>query len=240
MNNENEQIEAQVRYYAKRQPVRMGVVDTPYVRRHFSEVATAAGLRDGERVCEWGAGMGRFSAQFARRGCDLTAIELSPALAEVCREALRPWPQTRVELGDIGEIAPRLQPTYDLVAAFFMLHHLPSVGKYFHLAKGLLKPGGRFVAVEPNPLNPLYAVQITCTPGMRWREEIGVYRMWPKTMRRAAEEAGLHDFSVYRYGALPRGPYNLMAHLGIERWPEYLTPPALRPFQVFTAWRPDA
>ena len=237
---ERAQIAAQVDYYRRRQPVRMLPVDTPYVRRHFDEAARAIDLRSDDAVCEWGSGMGRFSRLFVERGCALTAVELSPQLAAVGREAVADQPGARVEVGDILEIAARLDAHYTVVAGFFMLHHLGSVAPYLAAARRILKPGGRFVFVEPNPLNPLYAVQITCTRGMRWHEESGVYRMWPRTIARAAESAGFCDFQVHRYGALPRLPYNVAARLRMERWPEYVTPAPLRPFQVFSARLPRA
>jgi SAM-dependent methyltransferase len=222
------QIEAQTDYYARRRPVRMLAVDTPYVRRHFAEAMQAVGLGEGERVCEWGAGMGRFSVLFAQRGCALTAIELSPQLAAICRQNIAGRPQSRIEVGEILEVTKSLE-------AIFMLHHLHDLEPYFRAARRLLLPDGRFVFVEPNPLNPLYLVQIICTPGMRLREESGIYRMWPKAIQRAAQAAGFTDFRSHRYGFLPRAPYNLAARIGVERWPEYLTPMQLRPFQIFTA-----
>jgi SAM-dependent methyltransferase len=231
------QIEGQKAYYAERQPSRMEAADTPYVRRHFNEAANAVDLQNGERVCEWGAGMGRFSVLFAERGCAVTAVELSPELAAVCAQNTRASARMRIEVGDILEVAKRLEPSYSLVAGFFVLHHLPEVEPYFQAARDLLRPGGRFVFVEPNPLNPLYIVQITCTPGMRWRHEAGTYRMWPAALKRQAEAAGFSDFETRRYGALPRTAYNSAARMGVERWPEYLTPSPMRPFQIFSARR---
>ena len=210
-------------------------VDSPYIRRHFAEAARAVALTEQDSICEWGAGMGRFSRLFAQQQCALTAIELSPELAAICRDNLRPWPAATVSIGDILEVAERLPTSYSLIAGFFVLHHLPTVEPYFRAAQKLLLPGGRFVFVEPNPLNPLYAIQITCTPGMSWSEEAGTYRMWPTAIRRAAETAGFCDFKTYRYGALPRAIYNAAAQIGVERWPEYLIPSALGAFQVFTA-----
>jgi SAM-dependent methyltransferase len=229
------QIQAQADYYARRRPVRILAVDAPYVRRHFAEAMQAVDFGEGERVCEWGAGMGRFSVLFAHRGCALTAIELSPQLAAICRQNLGDRPQSRVEVGDILEVTEGLKPSYTLLAGFFILHHLHELEPYFRAARRLLLPGGRFVFVEPNPLNPLYLVQILCTPGMRLREESGIYRMWPGAIQRVAEAAGFTGFRTHRYGFLPRTPYNLAARIGVESWPEYLTPMQLRPFQIFTA-----
>ena len=229
------QIEDQASYYAHRQPVRMVAADSPYVQRHFAEAVRAVALRPDDRVCEWGAGMGRFSRLLANYTSSLTAVELSPELAAVCRATVSSYREVEIEVGDILDVTQRLDSSYSVVAGFFMLHHLADVAPYFRAARNILQPGGRLVFVEPNPLNPLYAVQITCTPGMRWREERGVYNMWAARIRRAVESAGFGDFEVHRYGALPRLPYNLAARFGAERWPEYLIPPRLRPFQVFTA-----
>lgn len=229
------QIAGQAAYYAERKPVRMTAVDTPYVRRHFAEATACVPVQHGHRVCEWGAGLGRFTRLFAGLGCPVTAIELSPALATSLHAVANASPNVTVEVGDILEIEPRLARTYDVVAGFFVLHHLPAVDPYLRMAARILRPEGRFVFVEPNPLNPLYALQITAAPGMRWSEEIGIYRMWPRAIGRAAHGAGFTDFRTIRYGALPRALYNIGARLGVERWPEMATPRTVRPFQVFSA-----
>ena len=232
-----QQVEGQIRYFDQRKPETMLVEDTPYIRRHFGEAADAVALRPGERVCEWGAGLGRFSAQFLAYGCRLTAIELSPALAEGCAQVLRDAPDCELRIGDVLDISSKLEPTFDVVAGFFMLHHLPSLDPYIAAAARLLKPGGRMVFIEPNPMNPLYPVQITLTPGMRWSEEGGIYRLWPGQLRRAAANAGLQEIQLRHYGALPRQPYNWLAQRSLERIPEILTPRPIRPFTLLSARR---
>lgn len=234
-NVHRRQVESQVRYFAERRPDTMRVEDTPYIRRHFAEASARVGLRPGERVCEWGAGMGRFSSLFLQRGCQLTAVELSPALAARCAEVLGDSADARLLTGDVLEVCASLQGEFDLVAGFFMLHHLPSLEPYLVAARTLLRPGGRMVFVEPNPLNPLYPVQITLTPSMRWAEEGGIYRLWPHRLRHAAAAAGLREVQVQHYGALPRQPYNGLARLGLERVAERLVPASLRPFTLFSA-----
>jgi SAM-dependent methyltransferase len=231
------QVEGQIRYFDQRKPQTMRVEDTPYIRRHFQEAVAAVALEPGERVCEWGAGLGRFSAQFVAFGCPVTAIELSPALAQGCEAVLRDVPGCELRIGDVLEVASELPATFDVVAGFFMLHHLPSLDPYIEAAARLLRPGGRVVFIEPNPMNPLYALQITFTPGMHWAEEGGIYRLWAGRLRRAAENAGLNDVRLEHYGALPRRPYNWLAAQGLERAPERLTPRPLRPFTLFSARR---
>jgi SAM-dependent methyltransferase len=231
------QVEGQIRYFDQRKPETMLVEDTPYIRRHFGEAARAVGLKPGDRVCEWGAGLGRFSAQFVSFGCRLTAVELSPALAEGCARVLHDAPDCELRVGDVLEVASSMEAEFDVVAGFFMLHHLPSLDPYIAAAARLLKPGGRMVFIEPNPMNPLYPLQITLTPGMRWSEEGGIYRLWSHRLKRAAEQAGLGGIELVHYGALPRRPYNWLARRRLERLPEFLTPRPVRPFTLLSAQR---
>jgi 2-polyprenyl-3-methyl-5-hydroxy-6-metoxy-1,4-benzoquinol methylase len=233
-----EALRAQTDYFDARTPERMRAADTPYVRRHLEEVIAAAGLRSGVAVCEWGAGVGRFSRLLAARGLEVTAIELSPSRAEECRAALAHSARCRVEVGDVLDVLERLEregARFDAMVGFFVLHHLPELGAYFGAARRLLRPGGRLAFAEPNPLNPLYPLQISLTPGMRWRVERGIYRLWPRALERAAREAGFERSTVTRYGILPPAPYNAAAALGVERWPEKAVPGAMKAFQTIVA-----
>ncbi len=227
-------ISEQVAYYAERAPATMRAVDTPYIERHLSEVLRAAALPSGAQVCEWGAGMGRFSRRLTDEGFEVTAIELSPVLAADCREVLA-GSSARVEVGDIVECLQSSDSTYDGIVGFFVLHHLPALSTYFSAARSALNSGGRMVFVEPNPFNPLYPVQIAITPGMTWRAERGIYRLWPRSVKQAALGAGFSRVTVSRYGLLPRALYNRAVSIRSERWPERLVPPPARAFQVIVA-----
>jgi 2-polyprenyl-3-methyl-5-hydroxy-6-metoxy-1,4-benzoquinol methylase len=227
----------QVEYFASRRPVRIQPMDTPYVRRHFDELVRACRLGEGEAVCEWGAGLGRFSRLAVEHGAALTAIELSPTLANECRENLAHEARARVEAGDVLAVLERSDEPFDLMLGFFVLHHLPEVPAYLTATARRLKPGGRAAFAEPNPYNPLYPVQIGLTPGMRFRGEAGIYRLTPRAIERAARAAGFSRVTIRRYGALPRAPYNLLAKIGCERLLEALTPEPLRPFQTIVAWK---
>ena len=224
-------------YFDTRRNIRLQPRDTAYIRRHFAEVMEVAKLRDGESVCEWGAGLGRFSRLSLACGARLCAIELAPNLAEACRAALADEPLARVETGDVVTVLERLDERFDLMIGFFVLHHLPELEAYFAAAYAALKPGGRMAFAEPNPWNPLFPVQITLTPGMRWSAEAGIYRLFSESVRRAAHKAGFKRVEIAFYGALPRAPYNALAQIGLERSVERLVPSALKPFQTIVAWR---
>lgn len=228
---------AQSGYFDTRRNIRLQPRDTAYVRRHFAEVTDLAGLREGESVCEWGAGMGRFSRLSLDRGARLCAIELSPSLADACREALADAPLARVETGDVLSVLQRTDERFDLMLGFFVLHHLPELEAYFAAAYNALRPGGRMAFAEPNPWNPLFPIQITLVPSMRWSAEAGIYRLFPKALRSAALNAGFSRVDIGYYGALPRAPYNALAEKGLERHAERVVPAGLKPFQTIVAWR---
>jgi SAM-dependent methyltransferase len=224
-------------YFATRRPVRMLAMDTPYVRRHHAELSRAAGLVAGESVCEWGSGLGRFSRLLLADGLRVDAIELSPTQAAEARVALAGQGELAVHCGDIADVLDAGGQQYDAIVGYFMLHHLPELERYFRSAHAALRPGGRMVFVEPNPFHPLFAVQVTLTPGMRWKAERGIYRLTPAGLRRAAVRAGFANVDITRYGSLPRAPYNWLARFHRERVLEPLVPEAVKPFQTIVARR---
>jgi 2-polyprenyl-3-methyl-5-hydroxy-6-metoxy-1,4-benzoquinol methylase len=230
-------LEHQIAYFAERRPVRMLALDTPYIQRHFDEVMAAGELQPGETVCEWGAGLGRFSRLLHGAGLGVSAIELSPQLIEGSRQALAGCDGLSIQCGDIAAVLEAGTETVDAMAGFFVLHHLPELSRYFRAAHARLRAGGRMVFVEPNPFHPLYPVQITLTPGMRWSAEFGIYRLTPSAIRQAALEAGFSRVQIRHYGALPRAPYNWLAHWKMERSLERIVPPVIKPFQSIVAWR---
>lgn len=225
----------QRRYFETRRPPRMLVDSSAYIERHFEELTRAADVKPGERVCEWGAGLGRFSRLLAGLGVRLNAIELSPTQVSECRDTLNPWPEASVLEGDVAEVMRQRGESYDLIIGFFMLHHLKAVEEYLAVAAEHLQPGGRIAFVEPNPWNPLYPVQITLTHGMCWEAERGIYELWPRRLKSCLQRLGFRTVTVTRYGALPRAAYNSMAALGMERIPERLIPNRLKPFQILVA-----
>jgi 2-polyprenyl-3-methyl-5-hydroxy-6-metoxy-1,4-benzoquinol methylase len=230
-------LDAQVAYFAERRPIRLHALDTPYIQRHYRELMAKAALAPGASVCEWGSGLGRFSRLLLAEGMQVSAIELSPQLTRESRQALAGQGPLSVHCGDIVEVLDAGIGKFDAMLGFFVLHHLPELEKYFRSAYQALRPGGRMVFVEPNPFHPLFPVQITLTPGMRWHGERGIYRLTPDAVRQAAISAGFSRIEITRYGALPRAPYNWLARWRREQTIERFIPTMVKPFQTIVAWR---
>ncbi len=209
---------------------------TPYVSRQVDALLAFAGYRAGERVLDVGCGMGRYTIPLVRRGVAVEGLDLSPVLLEYLRD--RTGDDVPVHCGDVLDLASELAGRFDRVVGFFTLHHLHELGASFAAMREMLRPGGRLTFLEPNPLNPLYYVQIAVTPGIRWEAERGLLRLRPAQVFAELRAAGFARPAVRRFGAFPPFVANLRGAGAVERALERvpLWRPLL-PFQLFGADR---
>ena len=78
---------------------------------------------------------------------------------------------------DVLDPPDELKGRFDAVVGFFTLHHLHDLGGCLRAMRDLARPGGRIVFLEPNPLNPLYYIQMLVVPGMSWSGDKGILNM---------------------------------------------------------------
>jgi SAM-dependent methyltransferase len=208
-----------------------------YLRRQVNEALRVAGVRSGERVLEVGCGMGRYTLILATHGVRVEGLDLSPVLLD----RLKGYNDGRYEIplhcADIDDPPADLHASFDVVLGFFVLHHVYALDRCFQAATRLLKPGGRVVFLEPNPLNPLYYVQILITPTMTWKGEKGIVRMRPKAIFHAMDAAGLTRPMMLRFGFVPPFLANRKWGARVEAVLERL--PIWNPFLPFQLFRAD-
>lgn len=194
--------EHQREYFSDRSLPRMqaNLSATPYVQRHVREVVAAAGLSADETVIDLGCGPGKYTAAIADLGYRVEGLDLTPRLIEELRETL---PGIPAHVGDVASPPSELQGRFDVAVGFFFMHHVADLTSILQGAITLLKPGGRAVFLEPNPLFLGYYLQVTFTPGMTWRGEKGILRMRPGLFERSAREAGFTSFENRSFGAMP-------------------------------------
>ena len=106
------------------------------------------GLELAGDVLEVGPGFGPATEVLSSTAGRLTALEIDPRLAASLRERLG----DRVEVidGD-GTAMPFADASFDVVACFTMLHHVPSAGaqdRLFGEVARVLRPGGAFVGTD--------------------------------------------------------------------------------------------
>lgn len=225
---------SQVRYFERAGKEAMKPVDSPYVRSQVDELVRFAGLGQGAHVLEVGCGMGRYTLPLAERGLRVEGLDLSQALLE----RLERFNAGRYELAlhclDILDAPAKLGGRFDAVVGFFTLHHLHELEGSFAAMARLVRPGGRIAFLEPNPLNPLYYVQIVLAPGMTWAGDKGILQMRPRTVFAAMHAAGLGDLALRRFGFFPpvvaNRRWGSRAEDVLERFPPWRP---LLPFQLF-------
>ena len=212
--------------------------DTPYNRKQAGELVRFGGLTPGQRILEVGCGMGRHAFALAQLGLRVEGLDLSPELLERFRFFNAGRYDIPLYCGDILEFAAELGGRFDAVVGFFVLHHLQDLPAYFSAMAGMLKPDGRLVFVEPNPLNLLYYPQILFTPGMAWRAEKGILDMRRDVIFPAMRQAGLDNLRAARFGFFPRFVANLAWGMRLETSLEKVSIwNSLLPFQLFLGER---
>jgi ubiquinone/menaquinone biosynthesis C-methylase UbiE len=128
-------------------PLRAG-----YLRR----LVDSFDLTGTERVLDFGSGAGSEAIYLARAlqlGGRLTCLDVSPAWLAEARRRLRGYENVEFVLGEAADLALPVAE-FDLIVAHFVLHDVDRASLPPTLAALVrsLRPGGRFIAVEPDPL----------------------------------------------------------------------------------------
>ena len=118
-------------------------------------------LASGAKVLDLGCGSGIFTTLLARRGFDVTGLDISPALLELAR---RKNPEIAYLEGDV-EALPFEDASVDGILLSGIVHHLPDARLCAAEVFRVLKPAGRFVAFDPNRANPfMYLYRTRSSP----------------------------------------------------------------------------
>jgi SAM-dependent methyltransferase len=227
----------QIEYFEQAGKEAMRPTSTPYVERQVETLVRFAGLAAGDHLLDVGCGMGRYTLPLAERGFSVEGIDLSRTLLD----RLAAFNAGRYEIPlhrvDILELPESLDGAFDAAVGFFTLHHLHDLSASFAAMARVVRPGGRIVFLEPNPLNILYYIQLAVAPGMSWQGDKGILNMRPRTVFGAMQQAGLTSPTLDRFGLFP--PFAANRPLGgrVERALERV--PLWRPFLAFQLFRAD-
>jgi ubiquinone/menaquinone biosynthesis C-methylase UbiE len=109
-----------------------------------------SGLPRGARVIDLGCGSGVFTHLLARAGYHCVGLDISGKLLEVGRSK---HPGLAFVQGDIEKL-PLMRESFDGALLSGVVHHLPDPSRCAAEVFRILRPGGRFVAFDPNRMNP--------------------------------------------------------------------------------------
>ncbi len=109
-----------------------------------------SGLPSGARVADLGCGSGLFTEMLRRAGYAAIGLDISPKLVALGRAK---YPGLELTEGD-AENLPFGTASLDGVLLSGLVHHFPDPRRLAAETFRVLRPGGRFVAFDPNRMNP--------------------------------------------------------------------------------------
>jgi ubiquinone/menaquinone biosynthesis C-methylase UbiE len=118
--------------------------------RLIAAFARLSGLPRGARVADLGCGSGVFTELLRRQGYESVGLDISPKLVALGRGK---YPGLELIEGD-AENLPFASESLDGVLLSGLLHHFPDPRRLAAEVNRVLKRGGRFVAFDPNRMNP--------------------------------------------------------------------------------------
>jgi ubiquinone/menaquinone biosynthesis C-methylase UbiE len=119
-------------------------------RRLIDAFARLSGLPQGSRIADLGCGSGAFTEQLRRAGYSVVGIDISPKLIEVGRKK---YPGLELAEGDVEALCFG-DSSFDGILLSGLVHHFPNPRRCAEETHRVLRPGGRFVAFDPNRMNP--------------------------------------------------------------------------------------
>jgi ubiquinone/menaquinone biosynthesis C-methylase UbiE len=118
--------------------------------RLIATCARLAGFKAGMRVADLGCGSGVFSDLLREQGYDVVGLDISPKLIALARGK---YPKVEFREGDVEQL-PFPDGSLDGILLSGLVHHLPDPVRCASEVFRVLKPGGSFVAFDPNRMNP--------------------------------------------------------------------------------------
>ncbi|HEX2531312.1 MAG TPA: bifunctional 2-polyprenyl-6-hydroxyphenol methylase/3-demethylubiquinol 3-O-methyltransferase UbiG [Burkholderiaceae bacterium] len=115
----------------------------------------------GKKVADIGCGGGILAESVARKGADVTGIDLSEKALKVADlHSLESGVRVRYELTSAEDLAAREPESYDVVTCMEMLEHVPDPAAIVQACATLVKPGGHvfFSTINRNPKSYLFAI----------------------------------------------------------------------------------
>ncbi len=140
--------------------IRISGEDPEYFARYKIDFVRALWDRERRRepaaVLDFGTGIGASLPHLktAFPGARLVGLDVSQRSLEV---AERRFPGAAELVRYDGDLIPLAEGGFDLVFSACVFHHIPEAehGRLFGQIRRLLRPGGRLVVFEHNPLNPV-------------------------------------------------------------------------------------
>ncbi len=164
-------------------------------------------LPAGSRVADLGCGSGVFTDVLRQKGYASTGVDLSPKLIGIARTK---YSGIEFVEGDVEHL-PFADGSFDGVLLSGLVHHLPDPARCAAEVFRVLRPGGKFMAFDPNRMNPfMYLYRDRSSPfyssvGVTANERPVLADEIAAVFRRAGFAVGTEYLSNLRYRYVASG-----------------------------------
>jgi SAM-dependent methyltransferase len=159
-------------------------------------ILSLLGPLDGKRVLDVGAGLGESSVYFALQGASVTCTDLSPSMVETATRLARRHGVTVTPVVSAGETLPVPSEEFDIAYIANTIHHVTNKPALFEQLRRVLKPGGRFVSIDPLGYNPVIEVYRRMATKVRTEDEAPLSFEDLKLAARYFDDVGHREFWI--------------------------------------------
>ena len=107
-------------------------------------------IKKGNKIIEIGAGTGAYSLELARKGYDVTALELSENNLSILKNKITPEMNIKALQGNALDLSMIEDESYDVVISGQAFEHIEYFWLTLEQVKRVLKPGGLFFLIVPS------------------------------------------------------------------------------------------
>lgn len=147
--------QAELEYYREYARNLVGDGDD-FSEENYAMIFDRFGAREGGRklLLDAGCGSGIYGKRLARRGYQVTGVDLSEEMVAIANTR-NPSSGFQAVPGDLENKTLFPENKFDVVFFGQMLHHFPDISKVIAATAHWLKPEGQMMILEPNGSNPV-------------------------------------------------------------------------------------
>jgi SAM-dependent methyltransferase len=191
------------------------------------------------RLVELGCGDGRFVLNFAKKGYLVTGIDVSKNAVDVlkkrasnCKLSAKIKAVNNDLFNPIKELAESFDAGYMISTYHCISNNEEYQKRVVRNFVKLIKKRGRFLIMEPNPLNLLYYFAYPSIYKDNWREGFNITHSTKGKLVRLLNEVGMSDIKVFHHSFLPTSFINKWSFIKVLN--QFLcTIPGIRNFSAF-------
>lgn len=207
-------------------------------RLEFETFFSFLDLPPGSKLLDFGCGTGRYAIPLAHLGYEVTGVDSSEGSLSVLRDnATGAGVNAKLHLrhDDFRKevFADVFNGAYCINVLYQAAETREERARILANVVKAVKKRGVILAVEPNPLNPLYLPFFLFHPDVSWRIERKFLASSPANLKHRFQEVGLDEIQVRHYAMLPTRLMNTCPWVEqLNRW--LCAVPGLRQFSLFT------